>query len=354
MANALPHIEQPSTLDPGVLACAATGISQLIDDRGGDIDRIFGRAGIDQKLIEDPTTDLRLLDYCNLFEQASRQTGDDNFGLWFGQQYHPGQLGILGYVSLNASTVGAALTNLIRYFPIHQQGTIMRLAEDDGYLKLEYKITDEDIPAKRQDAELSLGMFYNIFRHCYGRRWASTQVHFEHAKPCDWREHESAFDAPVLFNQPTNAIVFKRADLSGSMPHPDARLLAVLEGLLARVNVPVTARDDFLGSVRYLIQVSFATGYPKMEIIARKLRLSPSMLQRRLNGHNVSYQELVEKIRCTLAKRYVANGQTPLTEVALILGYSELSAFSRAFRRWTGMSPTRYANAMSPGHAQQG
>ena len=76
-------------------------------------------------------------------------------------------------------------------------------------MRLEYQIYSSEIVERRQDAELSLGMFANVIRDCGGSRWAPVEVHFEHARPEFWREHETAFDAPVYFSQPTNALVFQ-------------------------------------------------------------------------------------------------------------------------------------------------
>src|SRR5437868_15325204 len=207
---------------PGVLASAATGIADHITRHHGDIDVICGRAGVDPATVGQPTVSLGLSAYCSLFEEAARQTRDDNFGLRFGGSFKPRDLGLIGYAAVSSPTLGSALENFAGLFGHHQQSTHMAIADaGNGLVRFEYQIRMPDILARRQDAELSLGMFLNIIRECLGANWAPEEVHFEHPKPEAWREHESAFDAPVYFSQSTNALVFRRELFQRPMPAPD-------------------------------------------------------------------------------------------------------------------------------------
>ena len=90
---------------PIVLACAASGIVPFIEKSGGDIDRIFGNSGIAPDMAGSPTLKLKLSDYCRLFEEASRRTQQDNFGLWFGNQFQPRDLGLWGYATVSSPTI---------------------------------------------------------------------------------------------------------------------------------------------------------------------------------------------------------------------------------------------------------
>ena len=211
---------------PIVLAAAATGIVDHIGKAGGDIDSIFGSVGIAPSMAGSPTLKLRLSSFCSLFEQAANQTKADSFGLWFGNQFQPRDLGLWGYAAVSSPTLGAALENLVGLFHYHQESSLMRLVEDDGGLiRLEYQIQAPDIIERRQDAELSLGMFLNVFRESLSSNWAPEEVHFEHPKPESWEEHETAFSAPVYFSQPRNALLFRPEILDKPMPgrgpHPD-------------------------------------------------------------------------------------------------------------------------------------
>ena len=326
---------------PQVLAAAATGVIELIETLGGDPDRVFGQTRLRPDWLENPFNELNLKQYCELFERAAAETRHDNFGLHFGQRFRPQQLGALGYLAINSPTMAAALANLTKYFTAHQQNSTLTVRNEGDLIGLEYQITDGAIAHRRQDAELSLGMFCNVFRHCHGQHWAPVEVHFEHPHPAEPKEHEQAFGAPVFFGQRTNSIIFRRADLAGIMPSPDPYLLTLLAPFM-RDRQATAGTDDLVGLVRQRIQAQLAEGSPNIRKVADDLGMTSWTLYRRLREHQVSFNELVRDARREMALRYVAQPHLALTEVALMLGYSELSAFSRAFRQWTGVAPARY------------
>lgn len=325
---------------PGVLASAATGIVRAIEGQGGDVDRIFGDVGLLPDIAGSPTARLRLADFCALFEESARATRNGNFGLWFGNQFAPRDLGLWGYAAISAPTLGAALECLVRLFRYHQESSLMRLVDDpDGLVRLEYRIVAPSIVERRQDAELSLGMFLNVMRECCGARWSPEEVQFEHPKPAAANEHEAAFGAPVYFSQPTNALLFRSEILTRPMPGRDPKLLAVMQTCLERLGAPMAGEESLLDHVRAAIRMRLPRGYPAIEDIAEELRAPLGALHRDLHAAGLTYKEMVEEVRRDLAVSYIRQRHLPFSEIAMLLGYSELSAFSRAFRRWTGASP---------------
>jgi AraC-like DNA-binding protein len=333
---------------PGILASAATGLPQHVARFGGDIDRICGAVAVDPATVGQPTLSLDLQSFCALFEESAKQTQNANFGLWFGHGFKPRDLGLIGYAAVSSPTVGAALENFIALFAYHQQSTHMALADaGNGLIRLEYRIDVADIVARRQDAELSLGMFLNIMREALGPSWSPQEVHFEHPKPEAWHEHESAFDAPVYFAQTVNALVFPRTLFARPMPAPDLKLLSIARMCLMSVGARPVARMTMAGRVRATVRARLCSGYPALEEIASALRATPAAIQRELTRENRSYKDLVEEVRRELAHHYLREQQLPLSEIAFLLGYSELSAFSRAFHRWEGISPREFRSVRS-------
>lgn len=338
----------PRDAGPIVLAAAATGLVDFIAAQGGDVDSIFGNSGIAPDMAGAPTLKVKLAAYCRLFEEAARQVraghfGTGNFGLWFGQQFQPRDLGMWGYAAISAPTLGSALDNLVRLFHYHQESSAMRLQRGvDGTMRLEYQIYASEIVARRQDAELSLGMFANVIRECCGHKWAPLEVHFEHPRPEFWKEHEDAFDAPVYFSQPTNALVFRPELLERRMPGSDLQLMTMMRTCLESLGSHRSGDEGLVERVKTAIRVGLPNGYPSLERIAQDLRVTPAAIQRELGAEGLTYKDAVEVTRQSLARLYLDQHQLPLTEIALLLGYSELSAFTRAFTRWTGTSPRAY------------
>ena len=337
------HSDTGSEPVPHVLAPAATGVDEFINRHGGDVDRVFGEAGVDLDSIGNPTVGMCLKSFCGLFESASHNTRNDNFGLWFGNQFQPSDLGLWGYAAISSPTLGNALDNLIDLFRYHQQCSMMRLASgSNGFLQLEYQVRDPHIVQRRQDAELSLGMFLNVVHECTGPNWNPEEVYFEHPKPENSTEHEKAFNAPVFFSQKINAIVFEPEILERTMPHSDLKLMSIMRACLESLHSDRPLTQNLTDRIRNIIRIKLADGYPSLELVAENLYMSTSAVQRNLAWEGLSYTDLVEETRRNLAEMYFKQRNLSLSEIAYLLGYSELSAFSRAFRRWTGHSPRAY------------
>jgi hypothetical protein len=276
-------IASPAERGPGILASAATGLAAHLARQGGDVDRICGRVGVDPAVVGQPTISLELSAYCALFEEAARQTGYGNFGLAFGREFKPRDLGLIGYAAVSAVNLGAALETLVQLFAHHQQSTHLALSSLDAELvKLEYRIEAPDILERRQDAELSLGMFLNLLRESLGPSFAPEEVHFEHPKPEGWKEHESAFDAPAYFSQVSNALVFRRTVLGQPMPAPDLKLLSITRMCLQSMGAAPAARPSVLGKVKAAVRARLPEGYPDLETVAAQTGLAGSTIQREL------------------------------------------------------------------------
>lgn len=325
----------------GVLAAAATGLSDFIHTRGGDVDRIFGISGIDPERLASPTLSLGLVNYCRVMEEAARHSAFDNFGLHYGKQFKPQSLGLIGYIGLCSVTLEQALHNVVNAFPWHQHDTLTRLVDKGDSWRLDYQVRHGAILTRRQDAELTLGMFMNLIRHVAGKNWAPREVHFEHPRPEQWHEHCKVFDAPVWFDQPFNSLVIAKRDLMRSMPESDPMLLMVMQDAIRRLN-SAASQQSIVEQTRSQVNLSLMQGEPVLEEIADKLGLSGASLQRRLREEGISFTALVDKVRCEMATHYLQQKQLPISEMALLLGYSEVSAFSRAFRRWFGISPRQW------------
>lgn len=325
----------------GVLAAAACGLSDFISGKGGDVDRIFGVSGIDPEILAQPTLSLSLVNYCRVMEEAARSSGFDNFGLHYGRQFKPQSLGLIGYIGLCSATLEQALHNVASAFPWHQHDTLTRLIDKGDCWRLDYQVRHGAILCRRQDAELTLGMFMNLIRHATGRSWAPREVHFEHPRPESWHEHCKIFDAPVYFDQPFNSLLIPKRDLQRAMPESDPVLLAVMQDAIRRLNSGAS-QQNIADQARALVHRVLLQGEPSLEDVADKMGLSSWSLQRRLREEGLSFSTLVDNVRCEMATYYLQQRALPISEMALLLGYSEVSAFSRAFRRWFGISPRQW------------
>jgi len=339
-----PPLTTQQTNNQGVLSAAANGLGEFITDFGGDLDRIFGRAGIQPEQLLHPTLSLCLANYCEVLEESARQTGCDNFGLHYGQQFQPQALGLLGYVGLCSATLEDALINFAQAFPFHQHSTSIQLIDEGECYRFHYQIHHGAIIQRRQDAELTMGMATNLLRHVLGQEWGPREVTFEHARPQDWQVHGQLFNAPVSFSQAANSILIPKAQVAGkTMPGGDPVLLMLVNDAIRRLGGS-HGGGDLLEQVRQAIRQTLNLGEPALDEIARQVNTSEWSLQRRLREQGVSFSQLVDQVRRDAALWHLRQERLSISDLAVLLGYSETSAFSRAFRRWFGLSPRQWRN----------
>ena len=332
-----------SMCNQGVLSAAASGLSDFISSKGADVDRVFGISGINPELLASPTLSLQLPNYCHVLEQAAELSGCDNFGLHYGQQFQPKSLGLIGYIGLCSATLESALVNMTNHFYLHQKDTLNRMVDLGDCWRLDYQVHHGAILTRRQDAELTLGMFMNVIRGVLGGHYSPREIHFENTRPEFWQEHSKLFNAPVYFDQPFNSILLSKKDLQHPMPNHDPLLLTVILDTLRLLNTHAH-RQSLTDQVRSHIQIELNTGEPNLEKIAHDLDLSSCALTRRLKLEGLTFSSLVDKVRCELAEHYMKQKNIPISEMAFLLGYSEVSAFSRAFKRWFGVNPRQWRN----------
>lgn len=340
--NSAPGMLTASPLsNQGVLSAAASGLGDFILQQGADVDRVFGCSGINPEHLLSPTLSLQLPNYCKVLEYAAEQSGCDNFGLYYGQQFQPKSLGLIGYIGLCSANLESALRNMAHYFHLHQKDTLTRMLDLGDCWRIDYQIQHGAILTRRQDAELTLGMFMNVIREVLGPHYSPREIHFEHNRPEMWQEHSKLFNAAVFFEQPFNSIVLCKKDLQLSMPLHDPLLLNVMLDTLHLLNL-ATPLQSLADQVRSHIQIELAQGEPILDKIASDLGMRSCVLSRRLKAEGLSFSALLEAVRYELADYYIKQKNLPISEMAFLLGYSEVSAFSRAFKRWFGTNPRQF------------
>jgi AraC-like DNA-binding protein len=322
-----------------IRAAAVTPVVQAVDARGGDPIRVLVAAGLRADQLQDPDALVDLEGALRFTRAAAEELGEESLGLHLGEQWDLASLGVLSYAVLNAPTVETALRNLDRYGRSHVQGGSIRFECQGARARLSYELDVADRELARQHAEAAAVVGVRILRRLLDPSWRPQSVHFAHRRPADLSDHERIFGCPIGFDAPLNALIcFDAEVLDRRVAGADRQLLPLVERHLESLHGPPGA-DPWFGRVREAVSQALCDGSPTIQTIARQLGMSVRTLQRRLETHDLVYKELVERIRRELAHRYLAESEASLTEVAFLLGYSELSAFDRAFRRWTGRTP---------------
>jgi AraC-like DNA-binding protein len=333
-----------------VRTTAAYGVIEFFQRSGLDPDTVLRSVGLLREELMDPTGEISLLQYYRMFEVAASMAGRSNLGLEFGVNFLPQHLGHLGYLSVTAPTIGRALRCMADKLPFHQQATFLGLETfGSSRLALSYVVVDDSVRERRQDAEFSLTVLMNLLRQALGPGWYPNEVHFSHGRPDHLRAHERIFGSSIRFDEEANRIVFSKDLLEVSMPRRDDVLHGLLKAEIVRQRKLGGYNTDIIASVRYQIERLLPKGNCELENAASMCGIPPWSLKRKLRARGLSFQDLVLAVRQELAPLYLLKRGMPATQVALCLGYSELSAFSRAFRQWTGVSPRDFVHDATRG-----
>ena len=327
---------------PMISVTAMTGLLEAIRDAGADPDQVLRTFELKPSVLANVDGFIPCAVFARILEEAARATGDDCFGLHFGERFNPKNIGPLAYAVLNSPTVGEADAQVARYIKLYNQAGQASVIIEGQRAYMGYVLTGLDIQTARQQNEYGMAVRLNAIRMMVGSQWTPLEVQFAHEGPADILEHQRIFGAPVLFGYPTNNFVVEHEFLERQVPAADTRLFEIVKRYLERVLEEMPQEDGALASVRKAVAESLRDGEPSLVRVAKKLAMSPRTLQRQLNEYGVQFKNLVNDTRRQFALIYLKDRRNSLTEIAFLLGYAEASPFNRAFKRWTGLTPSAY------------
>jgi len=309
-----------------------SGLLSVLSAYGGSFQHLLERVGLRREDFADPDQFVDLEKYIDLYEWAARDLMDDDLGLHLGSAFDFYSISSLYHGILSGPSMHKALLAVERYAPTHLKGARFEVHLEHEMAMAVYRIDFATPATRRQHVEAVMVMAIRLLRRLAGRRWLPSEVRFQHRRPRSTTEHERILGVPLRFGESTNAVVFDAADLQARTPHAHRVSLAMIG----------TESETWLDGVRKLVIRALPDGHPPIGMVAQQLSMSVRTLQRRLADHGLVYKKLTEDVRRELALYHLKDRSVDLTEIAFTLGYSELSAFDRAFRRWTGVSPGEY------------
>ncbi|NJR38360.1 MAG: AraC family transcriptional regulator [Leptolyngbyaceae cyanobacterium CSU_1_4] len=321
-------------------------IVQYATAQGVAVNDLCCAARIDPAWLEDPDRQVAGEVLKHLWWEAIAQTGDPNLGLHIGEAFDLAAIGIVGYVLLNCKTYGQVLEKLSQYTRLFSQGIAIRHCVSAGWVHCDCAIVGnvknylQDEP--RHPIESTFAALVTATQQLTGNRLKAHAIWFQHPRPADDSEHERIFQTTVQFSQPINRIIFPETCLNWSVRSANTNLLSVFElhanTMLSAQTHPQSYRQKVIAAIDQQLQGEV----PPIEAIAHSLMLSVRQLQRELQTENTSYQKLLDETRKEIALNQLKIPTTSIHDLAFLLGFSEPSAFHRAFKRWTGQTPYRY------------
>jgi len=280
--------------------------------------------------------------FCRLLDELAKATGDEAFGLHVGARLNAPHLGLIGQLAVTAQTLVEAIDNMRSNFFIFQSNTHFGLHQEEDLLWLSYAISDKRIPFHRHNADMMITIFVNFLRSVLGPNWSPVEVRFQHGKPDVGPKYEKHFGCPIQFGRRINAIGINPRHLNAAMPKRDAQMHKLLKGVIDHLAAQRKIEADFGFIVKQHILMLMGSEPVTSRQVAQSMLLSEAQFLKFVRTKKLGFHDLVKETRFELARHYLDQPDISLTEISLLLGYSELSAFSRAFRRMSGETPQQY------------
>jgi AraC-like DNA-binding protein len=310
-----------------------------VRERGGDADAIIRQFELGASIEQATAARLPLPALHEFGRRCAEAVSDPNFGVATAAWAPRGSFGLVEYVCRSAATLGNALEQLARYHTLFGDPARVRFDSGPGYRCLSYELVGEPLCWGRHLNECCFALLCRIAREVSGGICIPKRVWFAHSEPQDTRPVRDGLSCDdVSFGCGVNAVAFSNDVLDVALLTADPALLRTLEDQVAPRLAPSTSSSDFLQALRARVQRTLCTEV-RIEVVAAQLKMSSRTLQRRLAEEGTSFQDLVDAVRQAEARTLLRETDRSIKDIARALGYSETSAFVRAYKRATGSTP---------------
>jgi AraC-like DNA-binding protein len=313
------------------------GIPDVLRSLGADPAEVLAEAGFELDLFNDPDLRVSYAARGRLLRHCVARTGCPHFGLLVGQRGGLHSLGLLGLLVKYSPDVRTALRGLVRHGHLHVRGASVTLAEAGNSATLGYDIYEPQVMASVQNGDGAIATMFNIMGTLCGSDWEPVELRFAHRRPEDVGPFKRYFQAPLVFDAEHYAVVFAADWLHCPLSSNDPELRRLLQKQVDALEE--MHGDDFPQQVRSVLRTALLTGHAKADQVAALFSVHPRTLHRRLNAFGTGYQEMVDACRFQIATQMLEDSAQEIGQIAAMLDYANASAFTRAFRRWSGTTP---------------
>ena len=313
---------------------------KIIESYGIEPGPLLRKLGIDSKLIEDPNARFSYAKIDQLWLDAVTIADDPSFGLRAAKYWHPSQMGALGYAWLTSSSMHTALNRFARYMSILTEGATLDVLEtqDELSVQLNYKSISKQQPTR---TDSFMAMLLAMCRANCGEAFHPLSISLTHAEPEDSSEFYALFECSIYFAATENRFNLSKKLADKHLISSNPRLAQLNDQIIIETLAKLD-KSHVVEQVKVEILNQLPSGNVTDVSVAEILHMSPRSFQRKLQHEGVTFKSILNELRLELARKYLQDSHLCLLEVAFMLGFGEYSSFSRAFKRWTGISPSEF------------
>jgi AraC-like DNA-binding protein len=319
---------------------ALPGLLRRLD---AEPDAVLRCAGLLPTALDDPDAMISYPQVGALFGCGALATGIDHIGLLAGLEWRLEHLGIVGQLVRHAETVGDALQSAVLHHWLNGAGGAPFLFREGSRVEIGYVLYATGIPHSDHVYDSALAAWLAMIREFCGAGWTPSEVLLPRSRPANPAPHQRAFGAPVTFDSDYAAMRFPAGKLAERLAGGDpARRVALDDTVTAIGPEPIAPRSH------RLVRIMLARGDTHAESLAATLSLSRRTLDRRLEANDLSFQSVLDSVRYEAARQLLEISSIDISAIAGALGYAEPSPFTRAFKRWSGQTPSAWRRSRKP------
>lgn len=330
---------------PRVSTFLVRALVEVVERCGVPRDALLAAAKLDPARLDDLLGGFAFAELVALEECALELTGEDDLGLRVADQSSEAAFDVVAHLASHAATLRDAIALCIQFQRLLMEGTTLTLRERGDAATVRCEFPRSTARGDRVLAEFAMGGFARMIKSFAGHGAKLRAVSFEHARPRHARAYTRVFGGAERFSQRFTGIEFDRALLDRRQLHHHPELFSVLHGD-AETKLERLARGQrFADRVKHYLLAVPPKRLPDMAGVARELGLSTRSLRRRLAEDGASYKALVQSVLEARAIQLLGDPNRTIQQAAAEMGFSDPSAFQRAFKRWTGMAPGQFKQA---------
>jgi AraC-like DNA-binding protein len=331
-------------LEPTTLTSAALVMTETVEQQYGiETKPLLEKLGLDPALMDKPGARYPTAKMRELWSSLAQATGDPCVGLTIGARVKTTSFHALGFAWLASSSILEELQRLQRYFKVISSVPVdIRLLDTGTTYRFEIRASEGDQQSPPEAIDAFFMAIVRLSRLTRDNHFSPTHVGFvAKAKAQHLSRYIEAFSAPVEMGAEVDYIEFDKAECEATLPGKNIDLAIANERVLDNY-MQALDPDKVSAQVKELLIALMPSGHASQEEVARKMHRSLSTLQRQLSGEGKNFKDIRDEIRRSMAEQYIEEGSYSLSQIAFLLGFSDQSNFSRAFKRWTGITPSEY------------
>ncbi len=308
---------------------------------GADIPRLLEAVGISRDLLEDTDARIERDTFVQLMLEVMKQTEDEFLGFGQGRKSKPGTFSMMAHAVINCANLEKAVLRGIRFYELFDLRFRCALERDGDIAWLEVDASPH-LDFREVIVESVLLLSLRFMGWLVGKAIEPRRVQLDFPRSEEADDYRTLFTCPVDFEAQTSCVVFDAEYLDLPLVQNELSLSRFLKDSLAQLIDGNIHNVGLPAQIRAIISRDYGNNFPDFSEICEKLNMTPQTLRRRLKEGNTSYQEIKDSIRKDASIHYLSKPELSIDEIALLMGFSEASSFHRAFKKWTGKTPSAY------------